>query len=204
MLFGQRNVGETMLLDKIIGTKGKTALFVHLFDGRKRSVHIRGLARRVGLSAPSLMREAKALVRIGLLLETHDGNRVEYRANDKSCLYGTLEELVRKTAGPETALEEAFRNSDASVVFIYGSRAKGTERVDSDYDVFVIGNEGLRKIAARIGKVADRIDAEINPYVVSPEEFRRRLGADDHFLREVLASPKRFLKGSESELAGLA
>ena len=150
------------------------------------------------------MREAKALVKIGLLREEKDGNRVDYCANVDSPLYPALTELVRKTTGPEVALREAFADSDNDVVFIYGSRAKGCERADSDCDVFVVGREGLRKVAARAGEVANRIGIEVNPYVVTPEEFKRRAASGDHFLGDVMSSPKIFLKGSADEFAGLA
>ena len=193
-----------MVIDTLIGSKGKVALFTALFDGRQRRTHIRELARNSGLSAPSLMREAKSLVKIGLLQEEKDGNRVDYCANVDSPLYPVLTELVQKTAGAEVALREAFDNSDNDVVFIYGSRAKGCERADSDCDVFVVGREGLRKAAARAGEVANRIGIEVNPYVVTPEEFKRRVASGDHFLGDVMSSPKIFLKGSEDELAGLA
>ena len=193
-----------MVLDVLLGSKGRVALLTTLLDGKQRRVHIREIARTSGLSAPSLMREAKSLVRIGLLREVRDGNRLDYLANADSPIYAPLSELIRKTAGPESALKEAFLDSDNDVVFIYGSRAKGSERADSDYDVFVIGREGLRKISARTGEVSAKIGMEVNPYVIAPEEFRRRVLAGDHFIGDVMASPKIFLKGDEDELAGLA
>ena len=193
-----------MILNTLIGSKGKVALLSALLDGKQRRIHIRELARNSGLSAPSLMREAKSLVRIGLLREERDGNRVDYLANVDSPLYTSLSELVCRTTGPELALRESFAESDNDVVFIYGSRAKGNERTDSDYDVFVIGREGLRKTAARAGEVANRIGIEVNPYVMATKEFKQRLSVGDHFLSEVMASPKIFLKGDEDELARLA
>ena len=193
-----------MILNTLIGSKGKVALLSALLDGKQRRIHIRELARNSGLSAPSLMREAKSLVRIGLLREERDGNRVDYLANVDSPLYTSLSELVCRTTGPELALRESFAESDNDVVFIYGSRAKGNERTDSYYDVFVIGREGLRKTAARVGEVANRIGIEVNPYVMATKEFKQRLSVGDHFLSEVMASPKIFLKGDEDELARLA
>ena len=191
------------MLEQIIGSKGRAAILRSLFDGRRQSVHIRELARISQLSAPSLMREAKSMVRLGLLRESKDGNRVDYVANVASPLYEVLERLVEKTAGAEVVLRDAFADSPAKVVFIYGSRARGSERADSDYDLFVIGNEGLRGVSARIQKAAEKIDVEINPYVIAPDEFSRRMKAGDHFLNDVMTSAKRFLKGDEDELARL-
>ena len=203
MLDRQRR-GTKMVLETLLGSKGKVALLSALLDGRLRRVHIRELARNSGLSAPSLMREAKALVKIGLLQETRDGNRLDYHANIDSPLYAPLSELIGKTIGPEIILKESFAVSDNDVVFIYGSRAKGRERADSDYDVFVIGREGLRKTSTRTGEVSAKVGVEVNPYVITPEEFRRRVSGGDHFLGEVMASPKIFLKGDADELARLA
>jgi len=191
------------MLEQIVGSKGRAAILRMLFDGRHQSVHIRELARNSQLSAPSLMREAKSLVRIGLLCENRDGNRVDYAANVNSPLYDVLERLVEKTDGAEVVLRNAFADSPSKVVFIYGSRARGLERTDSDYDLFVIGNEGLRSVSGRIQKAAEKIDVEINPYVITPEEFACRMRAGDHFLEDVMSLPKRFLKGDEDELARL-
>lgn len=192
------------MMERLLGSKGRAALLTQLFDGRSRKAHIRELSRTTGLSAPSLMREAKAMVRLGLLMEERDGNRVDYRANQTSPLYDVLVQLVLKTAGPETVLRDAFADSRAKVVFIYGSRAKGTARADSDYDIFVIGDEGLRSVSERVRAAAEKIDAEINPYVITAEEFARRLKSGDHFISEVANSPKKYLKGGDDELAGLA
>lgn len=191
------------MLEQIVGSKGRAAILRSLFDGRHQSVHIRELARISRLSAPSLMREAKSLVRIGLLCESKDGNRVDYVANVVSPLYEVLERLVGKTDGAEVVLRDVFADSPSKVVFIYGSRAKGSERTDSDYDLFVIGNEGLRSVSGRVRKAAEKVDVEINPYVIAPDEFARRMKAGDHFLKDIMSSPKRFLKGDENELARL-
>ena len=193
-----------MILDEIFGAKGKVALFTALFDGQGKSYHIRELARKVGLSAPSLMREAKSLVAIGLLCEGRDGNRLYYRANTDSPLYTHISAIVKKTAGIKTQLAEAFADSSCPVVFLYGSRVRGKERSDSDFDVFVIGEEGLRRVSSRVSQVAESAGVEVNPYVISPEEFRKRIADGNHFLTEVMSSPKEFLKGKENELARLA
>ena len=191
-------------IENIIGSKGRVALFRELFDGNERSAHIREIARKYALTAPSLMREAKALVKRGLLTEVADGNRVDYSARRDSPLYPVICELVKKTCGGEAMLREVFADSEDPVVFIYGSRARGDARAESDYDIFVIGNEGLRKVTARTSKVMDEIGIEINPYVITSGEFAKRLNEGDHFLSEVMSGPKIFLKGGEDELGRLA
>lgn len=189
-----------MLLEQLFGSKTRAAIVERLFAEGARKVHVRELARMSGLSAPSLMREAKALVRAGVLVEEKEQNRVLYSANAACPVYGALGELARKAADGTGRLAGAFAGSGFDVVFVYGSRAGGRARADSDYDVFCIGGEGLRKTAARLAPVRDKLGVEINPYVVTREEFRRRWAAGDHFIREVAAGPKVFLKGGADEL----
>lgn len=192
------------ILDKILGSKGRTAIFRELFDGHGRSMHISELAKRNHLSTPSLMREAKALVKLGLLQEIADGNRINYSASTDSPLFAPISELVKQCCGGKALLESAFSDSDNPAVFIYGSRARGNARANSDYDVFVIGNEGLRKTTARLRPIIDKLGVEVNPYVLTPEEFKRRFDAGDHFLNEVIASPKIYLKGGDNVISGMA
>lgn len=192
-----------MLLEQLFGSKARAAILEHLFGEEGRKTHVRELARMSGLSAPCLMREAKALVGVGVLIEEKDQNRVLYSANADCPLSGALRELVRKASDGMVWLSSTFAESGFDVVFVYGSRANGTARVDSDYDVFCIGGEGLRKTAARLAPVRDRLGVEINPYVVTREEFQRRFAAGDHFIREVAAGPKVFLKGGADELGAM-
>jgi len=44
---------------------------------------------------------------------------------------------------------------------------------------------------------------EINPVAMDTEEFRRRLGEQDHFLTGVLERPKIFVIGDEDDLGRL-
>ncbi len=192
------------MIEKVVGSQGRAAIFKMLFTEQHRKAHLREMARIAGLSAPSLMRELKELARLGLVCQEKDGNRVNYSANTASPLYDPICVLVRKTEGGEQLLSQALEDCDAEVAFIYGSRAKGTARTDSDYDVFVIGDEGLRRVVARLRPIAEKIDVEVNPYVLSRKEFVDRLKACDHFISDVVSSPKIFLKGTQDELKAMA
>lgn len=192
-----------MLLDKLFGSHARAALLKMLFTDERRKAHLRELARVSGLSAPTLLREARALASDGVLDTESDGNRTLYSANASSPFYAPLKEIVSKATNGEALLAMAFADSSFRPVFIYGSRAKGTARADSDYDIFCIGNDGLRKASAILAPVRDALGVELNPYVITRDELSKRIAAGDHFLKEVMVSPKVFVKGGEDELAAM-
>ena len=192
------------MLQKLLGSQARAEILKNLFTAERKSVHLRELSRLSKLSAPVLQRELRQLNQLGLIVAQKDGNRVNYSANAESPIYQLLCELVLKTEGAADILRAAFVDVSADYVFIFGSMAKGTAKADSDIDLFVIGDCGLREVTRHIHIVADRISQVVNPYVISLKDYQSRLQRHDHFLEEIRLSPKIFLKGDANEFARLA
>lgn len=189
-----------MLLDSLIGSRTRSEMLRMLFTKEHRRVYLQEMARTSGIKAPNLLREAKALAAEGLIVAEPDGNKVYYSANRAHPLHAALEALVEKSCDGVELLRSALADSEVQVAFVYGSRATGTARGDSDYDLFVVTNEGLRKVSACLATVKDKLGVEINPYVLTPDEFRRKVKSSDHFVSEVLKGGKIMLKGDLNEL----
>ena len=192
------------MLQTIVGSRGRTEIFKAFFTTEARHLYLRELARVTALSAPVLHREIHPLVDAGIICCRADGNRMEYYANQAHPIYSVLCELVRKTVGGEALLRTAFADCNAVFVFIFGSTANGTATPQSDIDLFVIGDCGLREVSQRIHTLVDTIPQEVNPFVITMEDFLSRKSHHDHFLMEVLSKPKIFLKGTADEFARLA
>ena len=192
------------MLQKLLGSQARAEILKNLFTQEHKSIHLRELSRLSGLSAPVLQRELRQLEALGIVTIQKDGNRVKFSANDDNLLYPLLCELVLKTEGPAGILKDAFADSPAIFVFIFGSTANGTAHAGSDIDLFVIGDCGLRDVTKRIHAAAGKIGQEINPYVISQNDFTERLHKQDHFLNEIISTPKIFLQGDADEFARLA
>ena len=192
------------MLQKLLGSQARAEILKNLFTQEHKSIHLRELSRLSGLSAPVLQRELRKLEALGIVTIQKDGNRVKFSANADNLLYPLLCELVLKTEGPAGILKDAFADSPAIFVFIFGSTANGTAHAGSDIDLFVIGDCGLRDVTKRIHAAAGKIGQEINPYVISQNDFTERLHKQDHFLNEIISTPKIFLKGDADEFARLA
>lgn len=192
------------MLQKLLGSQARAEILKKLFTGDNRCFYLRELSRVTGISAPLLSRELRNLAAMGLILITEDGNRINFTANKEHVLYSVLCELIDKSCGPIESLRKIFIDSSADLIFVFGSQAKGTANAQSDIDIFVIGDCGLREITKSLRQVSNGITQEINPYVISKEEFQKRLKNNDHFLMEIVNTPKIFLKGNADEFAAMA
>ncbi|NMA46953.1 MAG: hypothetical protein GX945_10370 [Lentisphaerae bacterium] len=187
------------MLQVLLGSQARAEILRKLFTPEQKTAFLRELSRMTGLSAPVLQRELRQLVAFGIIVAERDGNSVNFSANQKSPLYPVLCELVKKTTGEEVLLRAAFQDCEARFVFVFGSFAQGTARQGSDIDLFVIGDCGLREVSKRLHAVADKVPQEINPYVNTAQDFMARKRQQDHFITEMLTTPKIFLKGTADE-----
>jgi len=160
------------------------------------------LARHLGTSPSSLQRELESLVAAGLLLRRQDGRRTYFKANVDSPLYPDLRGLLDKTSGLVPTLKSALTHLDNRIelAFLYGSVARGEEHAASDVDLMVIGTLKQIDLLPVLRKLETRLRREVNVTLYSPEEFRQKRAAGDHFLHSVLKGKTIPLKGTLDEL----
>jgi len=165
---------------------------------------VRELERRTGLSDATVRQELKKLTRLGMVEARRDGNRAYYRANDAHPLYPDIRNLVLKTSGLTDVLREALGGAgDIELAFVFGSIAGNTSKAHSDIDLMVVGTIGMRQLSKRLSGLEAKLGREVNPHVLTPEEFTRRTGERDHFITTVLKGPQLFVVGGEDELGRL-
>ncbi|MFI5330076.1 MAG: nucleotidyltransferase domain-containing protein [Desulfobaccales bacterium] len=115
-------------------------------------------------------------------------------------LFPEIRNLVLKTAGLVEILRKSLDREGVRAAFIFGSLASNRENAGSDVDLMVIGTIGLRTLSKWLSGGSDQIGREINAVIWSIDEFRQRKQKGDHFLSNVLESPKLFVIGSENDL----
>ncbi len=192
-----------MRLEELFLSKARGEIFRQLFGLKKRELHLRALERGSGLSAPTIRQELLKLRKLDLLKVRKDSNRHYYRANVEHPLYREIMNLVLKTSGLVGILKGMLDRNDVKIAFVFGSIAAHTELGRSDIDLMVVGDVSLRKIVGYLSGAAEQVGREINPHVMTAEEFGKRLNKREHFLVSVLESPKLFIIGNENDLAGL-
>jgi len=166
------------------------------------SVHLRELARLTGASPGTLKKELDSLVGAGLLNREKSGNQIKFSANVDHPVYATLSELIRKTAGLHDVLAGALQPlvDQLEVVFVFGSVAQATESSASDIDLLVIGDVTFGQIIDALYEAQTILGREVNPKVMSRQEWVRKRQEANAFVSDIVSKPKIFIVGSDDDL----
>ena len=192
------------LLAEILSSNIRAEIFRNLFGIEKQSLHLREIERRTGFAVGTVQQEIKKLQRLDIITRIKDGNRINYKANTNHPLYPEIRNLVLKTSGLADVLKDALSaETKIKIAFVFGSFARKEEKAESDVDLMVIGDIGLRKLTGLLMEASEKLGREINPYRLTEIEFIKRKKEKDHFLQQVLESPKIFITGTEDELSAM-
>lgn len=150
----------------------------------------------------AIQRELARLEGAGLLISSVEGNRKYFQANRRSPVFSELRGLMVKTAGIADQFKKILQNrSDAiHVAFIFGSFARGSETMDSDIDLIVIGSMTSLELSRQLTPLKEQLDREMNPIMIRVDEFQENVKKGDPFTQSILEKPKIFLIGDGDEL----
>jgi predicted nucleotidyltransferase len=161
-------------LADLLSSRVKAEIFRLLFGFGDGELHVREIERRSGLADATVRQALKRLTRLEVVEPRRDGNRTYYHANTEHPLYPDIRNMVLKTSGLADVLREALTHSGIRLAFVFGSMARGNGKAGSDVDLMVIGTISLRQLGRLLSGVATKLGREINPHVLSPEEFVKR------------------------------
>lgn len=191
-------------LSEILSSRTRAEIFKLLFGLTEEELHLREIERRSGLNDRTIRQELAKLLKLDLVTGRKDSNRIYYKANKSNPLYPDIRSLVLKSIGMVDALRAALQDKRVQVAFVFGSISQGKETADSDVDLFIIGQLGMRAVSTLLSGVAEKIGREINSHVMTRDEFRKRRSAKEHFLTSVINSSKLFVVGTEDDLNAMA
>jgi DNA-binding IscR family transcriptional regulator len=150
------------------------------------------LARRVGVSVPTLHRLAEQLVVSQLATQTLIGRNRMLGANGSHPVADPLARLLETMFGPKQVVSEEFADiPGAQQVFIFGSwaaRYAGEPgRPPNDIDVLVIGDTVSRDdIYAAADRAQSRLGLPVNPTLRTNQQW---LDASDTLAKELKTQP---------------
>ncbi|PKO34661.1 MAG: DNA polymerase subunit beta [Betaproteobacteria bacterium HGW-Betaproteobacteria-7] len=165
-------------------------------------IHLRELARMIGATPGTLKKELDALCAAGLLNSKRVGNQTRFSANTVHPVFLELQALIRKTIGMADILRLCLAPlaDRIGAALIYGSIANATENANSDVDLMVIGDATFADIINATYEAQTALGREINPKVMTLDEWRTKRAADNAFLQHVFSNPRIMLIGDEHAL----
>jgi DNA-binding transcriptional ArsR family regulator len=191
------------VLGQLFCSRTRAGILSSLFGVTGQRVHLRALVRETGVSLGTVQQDLRKLVAMGLVCTERDGNRLYYAADAKHPLYPALRELVLRTTGVYAVLRENLGTEAIQYAFVFGSIASGKAHANSDIDLMVIGAIGLRKLASRLAAAGAQLGREINPHVMTLDEYVDRCRTGEHFVGSVLKTERRMIVGDADELGRL-
>lgn len=177
------NIGDALF------TKAQQKLLALLFGQPNKSFYFNELVNLAKMGRGAISRELKKLTNAGLLIMSKQGNQHHYQANASSPIMPELVSIVKKTFGIADVLRAALAPilPQLQYAFIYGSLAKGTERVNSDVDIMLVGDDlSYSEIMQLLEEAELKLQRIVNPTIYTPKEFTKRLDDGQNFLTKVM------------------
>ena len=193
----------TSLADALFSTVQQRVL-AYLFGQPERSFFATELIKLAGGGSGAVQRELARLADSGLVTVSRVGTQKHYQANPKAPIFSELCAIAQKTVGLAEPLRKALKPlaKRISAAFVYGSVAKKQDTAASDIDLMVVsGSLTYAELFAALEDTSERLGRKVNPTVYSPRELAKRVKQGNAFITRVMAQPKVWLVGGESDIA---
>lgn len=187
-----------MILETLFTSKTKRDILVLLFLNPDREYYIRELARLLNQQPGLVRNELVKLEKAGLVRCRQKSNSIFYQVNKDCTIYPDLKKIIVKLFAFGSVLKKILSFSQIKFAFVYGSFARGEERLGSDVDVMIIGTPPLEKLHNAVSIAEKQLNHEINYTVYPSEEFLQK--AKGGFISHLLQEKKIMILGDEDEL----
>ena len=205
------NMGKTTTSPSSAYTSPADALFsgtrqrllAWLFGQPHRSFYSNELIGLTQSGSGAVQRELAQLSQSGLVTTRMVGNQRHFQANANAPIYNELCGIVRKTVGLAEPLRQALsplaQKIDAA--FVYGSVATQSDTAASDIDVMVLTSSlTYAEVFESLETAQQTLGRTINPTLISRQQFKKRMKANESFLTRVMSKPKLWIIGGEDAL----
>ena len=174
-----------------------------LFGQPERSFYATELINLAGVGSGAVQRELASLSQSGLVTVKPVGNQKHYQANPASPIYVELCGLVRKTVGLAEPLRAALAPlaTQIKAAFVYGSMANKEDTATSDIDLMLVSDTlTFGDTILALQAATELLGREVNPNILTQQDFAKRLAEDGSFVSRVMSQPKVWLIGGEHAL----
>ncbi len=175
-----------------------------LFGQPDRSFYATEIIALAGVGSGAVQRELARLAQSGLVTLRPVGNQKHYQANPDSPIFDELCGIVRKTVGLAEPLRQALAllTPQIQAAFVYGSIAKKQDAASSDIDLMLVSDTlSFGDTYLALAEAAKQLGREVNPTILTLQDFARRRQDEGSFLARVLAQPRIWVIGGEDDIS---
>ncbi len=195
--------GQRLGMADALFSKTQSRVLALLFGQPELSFYTNEIIKRSGSGSGAVQRELSRLMRSGLVTVKRIGPQTHYQANPEAPLFAELCAIVNKTVALVEPLKAALQPFIRSIdlAFVYGSVAKKTDTATSDIDLMIVSDSlAYADVFPALEKISGELQRSVQPTIYSMHELTNRIQADQSFIKRVLAQPKLWIVGQESEL----
>ena len=173
------------LLD-VLNSKTKIKIIKFLLT-HEASMSEREIASILKVSHMSVNRTMRELAELNFVNFVTIGKAHLWRVNHKSYAFRALSELIKGVSGIQEPIEELkkilLKNLPKTLIkriVLFGSIAKGSERTNSDIDIFVLARDkqSKEKLESSIEKLSnicfEMYGNRLAPYILTDQEFKQK------------------------------
>ena len=194
-------ISSSSLLGNILFSKGRRKILALFFLHPDRQFYYREIIRITYSTPGPIQRELRLLTEAGILQVEKIGIQKFYRTNRACPIFEELRRIVQKTFGIVDVLGEALRphRDRISLALIYGSVASGEDTAESDVDLLVVMDTGLRETEQAL-QICQQLDYlfGLDLLVITPKRLTERLGWGDSFLHQIIEHGKVLYESSDA------
>ncbi len=170
---------------KMLGSKSKVKVALYFLSGHGPSGE-REIARAVGLSHVAVSTVLADMKSVNFLRKSRIGNVNVWSLNENSYAYKHANDLQSLAKDPpllhlKRDLESDLgKDSRIKKLVLFGSIAEGTEKENSDIDIFImVDNEENRKgVLVKVANISERYNElygnKISPFVLTQRENKSK------------------------------
>jgi len=169
------------VLDEIVGNRTKVKLLRAFFTYPEKEFTESELQRIAGIPQASVHRNVKYLLANGLLDRERIGKANLHSLNKEHILYPLIKNTFENERNLLSELKKSLKGSIESLsgielAVLFGSVVKGTERADSDIDLFIISRADKSQVEVEmknlIQVIINKFGNTISPMIKNDTEMK--------------------------------
>jgi predicted nucleotidyltransferase len=167
---------------------GNNYRIIKLFlNNQNTELNLAEAEKKLSISKMTIYRSLEYMVKIGILKSRSDNYRRFYKLIESPFI--PILKTLRNVDSPVINKFLKKFKSKSHLILLYGSRANGTDRVDSDWDILIVSSKiNIVELNQFISNLELEFDCQINVKLYSLADFEKIKAEKTPFYSEIMSN----------------